>query len=283
MKLPHRVLLFAAVALLGMARMSWSAEPAPPGDASAQSQVISTQRADKEGTVVYGTTTNQAPMRDGTVGFGDLQQNASYIDFAAAQSYVSGLSTSWSQLVSNGTTTVTAGNIKLEGHDPNQNIFSVAAADLNLGSLSFDFVFDAIATGSTILVNITGNLPTLNLMHMGFTFNGIDGEAGTPFPSGQDYRHNAGFPYSNILFNFADETGEIHMDFIALNGSLIAPFANVTSTKDSHIDGNLIALSLIGDSESHAIPFQGNIVPEPGTLLLLAGGLIGMVAQRRRK
>jgi choice-of-anchor A domain-containing protein len=241
----------------------------------------------KQGTIVYGTNSNQAPTRDGTVGFGNLIQDPNYINFAAAQSYVNGLSTTWSTYASNGTTIATSGNITLEGHAANENIFTIAAADLNAGHLSIDFVFDPVAVGSTILVNVTGNLATLNLNSIGFTFNTTPGEnhpGSFPPPPAAQYSHNAEFPYSDILFNFADEQGTIALDNIGFNATLFAPFADVTSTKFSHVDGNLIALSLIGDGESHAIPFAGDIsvVPEPGTLLLLAGGLVGLVAQRRR-
>ena len=69
---------------------------------------------------------------------------------------------------------------------------------------------------------------------------------------------------------------------IAFGASLIAPKADIQFTIDTHIDGNLVANSLSGQGESHALPFEGNFVPEPATLLLFVGGLFGMAARRRR-
>jgi choice-of-anchor A domain-containing protein len=216
----------------------------------------------QQGTIAHGGALN---MPNADVGYGAPAPNS--IDFGAAQSHINQLSLQWRGFAPNGTDADPTNNFDFTGTSGTLNIFNVQAAAIITDASSGPSVVFHTPVGSTILVNILGDPTTLNLRNMGFSFGGnpafpaIAGENPAPFPPDQAYSHNAGFPYSSIVFNFPDATHDIFLDEIALNGSLIAPFANVIFTTNSHIDGNLIALSLSGSGESHAIPFVGDVTP----------------------
>lgn len=215
----------------------------------------------QKGAIVYGGSANIAA----NVGYGTLSQ-AVPIDFAKEQSYLTGLSASWAALNPTGTTSVLRNpniyEIDLTGSSSKLNIFTVNANDI---VQNIDFKFFA-PEQSTVLVNVFG--ADVKLMDFAFFFNDARGDA-----------HTGAYPYSNILFNFADATN-IQIDNLEVDGSVLAPFAHIDFAKDSHIEGNVIAMSLSGQGESHDVPFQG-IIPEPATLLLLMVGATGIALRRR--
>jgi len=226
----------------------------------------------QKGTAVVGgsaTLTN--------VGSGGVQSGVSPlpVDFGKEQSYLTGMSAYWGKLPPSGTTSFGSNSINLTGQNNLLNVFDISAADIIPHQ---DFRIYA-PFSSTILINIAGE--QANLAEFGFFFND---EPGDEVLNGVQI-YNPEYPYSRILFNFLDAKN-ILIDLIEINGSLLAPFAKVDFMKDSNIDGNLIASYLIGEGEAHNIFFEGELptkpVPEPSTMILFVGGLLGVVAWRRK-
>ena len=225
----------------------------------------------KKGSIVTGgAATFGQNSGFSNVAFGSLQENQPVGDlFKSARDHLTGLSSFWRTLPSNGTSQIDFGGdvVTLMGTDPKLNIFSLNTADIGQ-HIRFEFVAPET---STILVNVGGT--SGGLQNFGFFFNGLEGD-----------KDEAGFfPDERILYNFY-EADFLEIASIEVHGSVLAPWAEVLFY-NGHIEGNLIARSLAGDStgvytggEAHDEYFEGELpyepVPEPGTIFLAGGGLL---------
>ncbi len=191
------------------------------------------------GNVVFGGTSN-LPISSVSIEEGTLRQDANVIDFAAATTYLEGLSTQLGGYASNGTTTFQWGALTLTNSDPFFNIFSVNAADLNAAHT----VEINVPNGATVLVNIHGT--TVN-WHGGLFVHGTS--------------------IRNVIYNFPEATS-ITISGIDVTGSFLAPFADLTFPAGI-ITGQTIVKSMTGSGQFNLSPFIGN-VPSNQTIVNVA-------------
>lgn len=168
------------------------------------------------------------------------------LDFAAIGTTLQCSSQAWAALPANGTVTNDFGTLQFRGSDPTLNVFTfdgsnVAGSGVSLASANgINF---AIPAGSFVLANILGN-------NVGFGSYSITFSS-DPGPS----------PGSRILWNVPQATAFFHRS-LNIVGSVLAPFAAITANGSGQINGQLIAFSYDGNTNS----FQEVFVPYGGCL-----------------
>lgn len=185
------------------------------------------------GNVVYGNSTNlDSEYYAVSITGGTLRQDTP-IDFAAAEGYLLGLSSTLFGYSVNGTTTMQWGGLKLTGTDPYLNVFMVDGADLSSAN---DFQIN-VPNGSVVLVNVSGTT-------VGWT-GGLT---------------VTGTSIGNVLYNFKDATS-ITIQGIDVRGSILAPKAHVNFAAGVQ-NGQMICKSLEGMGQFNNSKFIGNIPTE---------------------
>lgn len=151
-------------------------------------------------------------------------------------------------------------------------IFSIAASDLFSQNSNWSLLS---GLAETVIINVTGT--------------SVSNQGGVNLNQGfAAQQNNQNIGASNILWNFFEAT-EIDLGSMRLNGSLLAPYADVQTWND--IDGSVAANSYSGAGQIHDYLFEGDFPPPnfpPGVvsappvfwLLLLGLVLLPLVGAR---
>ena len=190
----------------------------------------------------------------------DLRQQPNVVNFAAAKTQLTQLSSTLGQQAGNGLVENKWGGIYLTGDNSSTlEVFNVSGSQLN------NLVLQDINPNANVVINVTGGGTV--------TFSG-----------GQDGQLDA--LRGRVLFNVESAT-QVNVDTFVW-GSILANNANIGGT--GHVEGTLVAASMSAPVEVGFEPYQGNghlasPVPEPESYaMLLAGlGLLGVASARRRQ
>jgi hypothetical protein len=174
--------------------------------------------------------------------------------------------------------------LAVPGKPSTSDLFDVAAPPPDTNGTIDNAVFFDSATGNyTYLHNVTPSLNNNILFHTGFAAEGFTGVAGYSFSDAVA----AGGPGSGTDFVISDLLGQINWNtaFPSIGSpsgwDAFEPirFFFVSTNPPGIGDYNLSTFE-VGTGQSYA-PLAA--VPEPGSIALLASGLVGLYAARRRR
>jgi choice-of-anchor A domain-containing protein len=157
------------------------------------------------------------------------------VDISTLEAQVSNLSSSLAALATNGVATEELSFLTLTGQDPTFNVFKVDASEL--GNIRVN-----VPANSTTIVNVSG-------------INAEWDGASVCLNGSCDDNDQA----TNVLWNFY-ETTSLYVSAMALEGSVLAPWAALTGT-GGHIAGQVIVRTMNAGLEFHRYLFDGCVVP----------------------
>ncbi len=194
------------------------------------------------------------------------------IDFKAAESYYKNLSSALDGLANTGTVAGGSGISYVSGSGKGGvDIFDVSG---NIFQTSKEWKLSNLVPGQTLIFNVSGKTGS-------FADNNIE------FASLSGY---------NVLFNFYEATT---VDVRSVIGSILAPYATVSkdwgqvngtvivdtwnSTVQINANHNFKAVDVAGLNLGGTSTPPSTVVPEPGSIALVLGGLAAFGLSRRRK
>lgn len=188
----------------------------------------------------------------------DLRQQANVVDFGAARTKLTALSSTLAGQRANGTVESKWGGLYLTG-DQHSDVQVFTIDSSHLGNL---FLQD-VKAGASVIINVTGG-------------------GAVSFTGGQDGQLES--LRDRVLFNLVNAT-EVDVNTFAW-GTVLAN--NAVLKGAGHLEGNIIAAGMDGKVEIGFEPFKGHItsaVPEPESYAMLLGGLalFGALTRRRQR
>jgi choice-of-anchor A domain-containing protein len=217
--------------------------------------------SNQNGAIYYGTVAPTLVNNSFTARGGQFA-NQSLVNFNAAASLYRSYSAQLGNLGATGSTSFNSSSDQLTftGTGSGLNVFTVSDSLLDT-SKGISIV---APTGSTVLINVTGG-GIATFSNGSVTDTGVTGAA--------------------VLYNFVSATGVQLTGSKDPEGSVLAPLAAVTGGF-GQMSGQLVAASYNGNTQFDQVTFTGNLpnpVPLPGAVYLLASGLMGLLAARRRR
>ena len=224
------------------------------------------------GSVRYGGTLISSP----TMVVGNIAQGSLGITFANSATDLKNKSAFWAGLSQTGTVNNNgSGDLTLNGTSSTLNVFNLTSAAVQ--AFSYLNVNIKVPSGSTVLINVSGSLT--NMPQTTVFYNGSQINTATVGNNPQTS------PQAFILWNLGSSTTAFTMNQVGFQGSILAPWANVTSS-GGEMNGSFVANSIVNNNNSnvvqiHCVTFQGCLptptTPTPNLTPITCSGLGGRV------
>lgn len=188
------------------------------------------------GNLVYGDT---ADLESIGTPYGDERLQANVIDFAAAETALSEMSSALGSEAPNGRFRFNYSNLNLRGIHPELNLFTIAPENLATARS----IHILVPFGSTVVINVPGQ--AVSLQNLGLHLRGVE--------------------CSQLLWNFY-EAEELTLSSIGLKGSILAPEASMLFNNGS-LKGTAVVESMTGTGQFNLCPSEVRIeIPEYSNL-----------------
>lgn len=189
---------------------------------------------------------------------------SSPVDFNAAKTQLTQLSSQLSQTKATAGTSQQWGGLNFTGSGSNVEFINLSASQLS--SANAMRLVSGFNSNSTLIFNISGTSATLSNLDTSSLFNSYQGRA---------------------LFNFY-EASSITINGTSPHASILAPLATL-SGQNGHIQGNVIVNNFSGGTwgslqvnNNPFIPVNTPAVPEPETWAMMGLGMVSLVLARRK-